>query len=185
MDEPHFRHTDLTSAFGPADEPEAGLAPDGPTDTPSWAELTALPPKHRRPRIGALGLIAIAAGLVLVAALVGLLILVRSEQGQVMFTTTDPHGGNSCIVIDRVSTVPAGTHAWMVMMLGDRLDDQPLTMDVLHDGAPYWSYTWPISDSQGRMCTYSDDLASYPPGTWTFTFTHAGKTEATGTLTIT
>jgi hypothetical protein len=129
-------------------------------------------------------MVGIAGAAAVVAVFVAIVLIVRSEQGQVMFTTTDPNGGNSCVVLDRVSSVNAGTHSWMVAMLQQPLDDQPLTVYVTHDGAWSWSYTWPVDQSKGRQCTWGYDMATYAPGTWTFTFTHAGKTEATGTLII-
>ena len=163
---------------------EAGIEPGTPTDTPSWAEITALPPRRRGPRIGIVGLIAIVGAFAILALLAGLLLLLRSEQGQVMFTTTDPNGGNSCVVTNRVSTVNAGTHAWMVVMFNAPMDDKPLTVDIVHDGMWVFSYTWPVEQSKGRQCTWGEDMAADTPGTWTYTFTRDGKTEASGTLTI-
>lgn len=173
-----------SAAANASDRPESALEQGTPGDARSWAEITAVPPRRRSPRVGAFGLIAIVGVLAIVAASTALLLVLRSEQGQVMFTTTDPNGGNSCVVIDRVSTVEAGRHVWMVVMFMEPMDDKPLTVDIYHDGALVWSYTWPVDVSKGRYCTWGDDMAGYPVGTWTYTFTHDGKIEASGTLTI-
>lgn len=168
----------------PADGPESTLEPETDPTSRSWAEITAVPPRQRGPRVGAFRIIAIVGVLTLVAAFVALSVVLRNEQGQVMFTTTDPNGGNGCVVLDKVSAVDRGTHVWMVVMFNGPMDDKPITMQMWHNGGYYWGYTWPVDDSKGRMCTWGDDMFAYPSGTWRYTFTHGDETEASGTLTI-
>jgi hypothetical protein len=184
VDEPG-REGDLPTAQ-PPESPEPGSQPGARSDTPPWPEW-GLPADRGRhlPRIGLIGVALLAGGLVIVAAFAWLTLFVSAEQGQVLFTTTDPGSGTGCIVFDRVTTIRAGTHAWMVVVFKRPMDDKPLTVQVSRNAVAVWSYTWPVSESKGRGCTYSWDLADFPAGAWTFTFTHDGQLEASGTLIIT
>lgn len=188
MDEPHFRHTDMTSASAapPPDDVWSGLEFSAPGETPPPDPWAAPLPKKPGPRIGAVRLVLLLVGVVVVAALGALLYTVNGEKGQVMFTTTDPNGGNGCIVLNRVTTVRAGTHVWMVAMFTQPIDDRPMSIQIAYNGAVYWSYAWPPGAGKGGMCTWEpEDLADFPRGVYTFTFIRGGTVEMSGTLTIT
>ncbi len=155
----------------------------GAARPPAWLELPS-PPRGRF-RIGPIAALL----LILVVATGGYLLWVTyrfsSEHGQVMFTTVDPGGGNGCYVVDRVTSVPAGSNVWMVVVFDRPLGDEPARMDISWNGSPYWSYTWPLEDSQGRLCTYSEDLYWLPSGQWEFAFYRGAVLETSGTLEIT
>jgi hypothetical protein len=174
------------AAARPPDDVWAGLDFSGPGETPPFDPWTAPLPKKSGPRIGAVWLILLFVCVLAVAGLGALLYTVNSEKGQVMFTTTDPNGGNGCVVLSRVTTVPRGTHAWMVAMFAQPVDDRSMSVEVAYNGAVYWSYTWPPGTGKGAMCTWEPrDLAYFPRGSFTFTFIRGGAVEMSGTLTIT
>lgn len=187
MDDPHSRHTDLTGAgTPPPDDVWSGLEFSQPGETPHLDPWAAPLPKKSGPRIGAVWLILLLGCVVVVAGLGALLYTVNGEKGQVMFTTTDPNGGNGCVVLNRVTTVPAGTHVWMVAMFTQPVDDRSMSVEVAYNGAVYWSYTWPAGTGKGAMCTWGpQDLAYFPRGVYTFRFLRGGSLEMSGTLTIT
>ena len=169
----------LTPGAGPE-----SVEPDDSSASPTWAELTALPPKAPGTGINLLGLTIVVGGLIIVALLAGLVFVMRSEQGKVMFTTTDPNGGNSCVVTNQVTTISQGTHAWMVAVFTSPIGDQTITVQVTKNNVYVWSYTWPIETARGGNCTWGPDMATYEPGRWTFAFSRDGKVEESGTLTI-
>ena len=187
MDEPHFRHTDLTSAAAaPPDDVWSGLEFSRPGEAPPPDPWSAPLPTKSGPRIGALPLILLLVFALVVAGLGALMYTINSEKWQVMFTTTDPNGGNGCVVLNRVTTVPRGTHVWMVAMFTQPVDDRTMSVEIAYNGSVYWSYTWPTGTGKGAMCTWEpQDLAYFPSGTFTFTFIRGGAVEMSGTLTIT
>jgi hypothetical protein len=165
--------------FEPSSRVEAG------SGSPTWAELTAVPPSRGSgPRIGVFGLVFLVGILAIFAVVATIFITFNNQRGQVLFTTVDPNGGNSCVVTSKVTTISAGTHAWMVAVFKSPVKDEQITVEARRDGVYVWSYTWPVEVVRGGNCTWGEDLASYPAGTWTFTFTRNGALEERGTITI-
>jgi hypothetical protein len=164
--------------------PWAGM--DAAALSPTWAELTALPPSHRSgPRIGGATLIVMLGGLAILAVLAGILFMYGSEKGQVMFTTIDPNGGNGCVVTNRVTAIDRGTHAWMVVVFKSPVGKDQMSVQFRQNGVYLGAYTWPVEEEFEKAgCTWGEDLATYEPGDWTFTILRNGKVEEEGTLTI-
>ena len=166
--------------------PAAPAEAEAAAPSPTWAELTALPPSSRSgPRIGGFSLIFMLGALAIVAVVAGLLFTFASERGQVMFTTTDPNGGNACIVTNKVTAIDRGTHAWVVVVFKRPVGQDHMSIQFRQNGAYVWAYTWPSSEkAEQGSCTWGEDLATYDPGTWTFTVLRNGTVEEEGTITI-
>lgn len=129
--------------------------------------------------------------LVVVGILVALGVASRflpNNDGKVLFTTKQPQAGFSCGDIPAtVTSMSAGTHAWVVVVFKDKMDDQPVTLEATLNGqlvaAPS---TLPVSKTNGEKCLADNetDLAQLPPGTYKFTVRHRGEVESEGTLTV-
>ena len=166
--------------------PSAPAEAEAVAPSPTWAELTALPPSSRSgPRIGGFSLIFMLGALAIVAVVAGILFTFASERGQVMFTTTDPNGGNSCIVTNRVTAIDRGTHAWMVVVFKRPVGKDQMSVQFRQNGVYMGGYTWPSSEeTEQGSCTWGEDLATYDPGAWTFTVLRNETVEEEGTITI-
>jgi hypothetical protein len=153
---------------------------------PAPDSLWTAPPRPLRRsglRLGPLAIALLAIPVVIAVAFGAYLYTLNGERGQVMFTTNDPNG--SCVVTSRVTSVPAGTHVWMVAMFKDVLGEEPVGATADWNGVPYWSYAWPVEETTGVICIRAQDLAGLPQGTMTVNFTRGGKFEMSGTLTFT
>jgi len=173
----------------PSGEPprpaEAGFEVAQSEPSPTWAELTALPKVNRGlPRISPVNLVFIVGAVAVLAFLGSIFFTFSSEVGQVMFTTTDPNGGNSCVVTSRVTSINRGEHVWLVAVFKEPIGHDQLTLEYRQNGVYKGAYNWPVEDTEGGSCTWSEDLAYYPPGTWKFTFLRNGQFEEEGSITI-
>jgi hypothetical protein len=158
----------------------AGQPPAFPEGT-GWA--AAAPAPKGRSKLWIVG--AIVAGIVALG-IIGAIFL-PSNAGKVLFTTTKPQEGYSCNSIpNTVTSINVGTHAWVVIVFKEKMDDQPVTLEASLNGETLGSSPISVSETKGESCLadVETDLSTLPAGTYKFTVKHRGEVEAEGTLTI-
>jgi hypothetical protein len=157
----------------------------GPTGPAGPAvDWSGAPPQKTRSKLWRVGTaIGVVVVLLVVAAVVGALL--PNQKGKVLFVTDQPSQGTSCRFDHTVTSMDAGTHAWLVIVFKDTMDDQPVTAEIFYNGLSTGSYTWPVSETKGLDCGYDDtDLSDLQPGEYKVVVTHRGEVEAEGTLTV-
>jgi hypothetical protein len=179
-------------AQGPAIDPATGApAPGAPAPGAPWAPGGAMPATWAAPaptssgkgkRIGILGAV------VAVIVIVGLAVafLMPSQSGKVLFVTTEPASGGSCSFSNTVTTINQGQDAWVVINFKEnKMDSQPVTLDITKDGVALPEIAYSVSDTQGMGCVFdSENLNTWPAGDYKFTVNHGGSVDATGELVI-
>lgn len=192
MDESDTRQRQSPSPWPPTEptepptEPPGTLRPPGaPQGYPTTAGWAAPPPPRRRSRLAIVVGVIVVGVVALIAVGAVLSFLQPSQAGKVVFVTTEPKQGDSCHFNNTVTTINAGTHAWVVIVFREKMDDQPVSVTLSYNGESLAPIPYAVSDTKGLACIADRaDLGIFPAGTWKFTVTHRGETEAEGTLTI-
>jgi hypothetical protein len=169
-------------------QPEFPGVPDGqpPLAQPGqgWVPVSDAYPAKGRSKLWIV-VLAIVGGVIALAAIIWFL---PGNDGKVLFTTKQPQAGFSCGDIpDTVTSMSKGTHAWVVVVFKEKMDDQPVTLEATLNGQLLASpETLPVSKTNGQKCLADNetDLAQLPPGTYKFTVRHRGEVESEGTLTV-
>jgi hypothetical protein len=127
------------------------------------------------------------AGLLLVAAiLVAGTLLLRSPAGHVYFSG-DPYDQASgrCGFAAPVTTIDAARPFYMIAFFNDTLaPGNAYTLTITRDGAPFRDSGEQTATARFQCYVEQDALGPLDPGIYEFTFTHAGRVEAEGSLTI-
>ena len=177
----------------PAAPDPIGAPPPFPGEVPTpaapWAPGTPMPgapwvapkPAGGRRRLGIIAVVIV----VIVAAIVAVGLLLPSQAGKVVFVTTAPHSGDRCNFGNTVTSINQGTDAWVVIVFKNKMDDQPVSLDISMNGTAFPTYTYPVSNTQGFGCVVEEtSLKVFPAGDYKFVAHHRGEVEAEGELVI-
>ena len=165
----------------PGDDFDSELARSD-DDRPGSATGSPRGPSRRR-RIMVLA----TSGAIVVAIVISAgLLLLRSPAGRVYFSS-DPYdqAGRGCQFGTPITSTTSARPFYMIAFFSDTLDPgESYSLAITRDGAAYRDSGEMAADKGFQCYVEQDALGPLDPGVYRFTFTHAGKVEAEGSLTV-
>ena len=110
---------------------------------------------------------------------------INSPAGHVYFSKTAyDQGSNTCQFSSPIDTAATTDSFYMIAAFNDTLEvGDSYTLTATKDGQPYGSQD-ATADTKFNCYIEKGPLGPLAAGTYKFTFTHGGKTEAEGTMTV-
>lgn len=147
--------------------------------------FTILSPRRagRRRRIMVLAISGVIVAAIVISA--GLLIL-RSPAGHVYFSSDRyDQGGRDCQFGTPITSTTSSRPFYMIAFFSDTLrQGDSYSLAIARDGVAYRDSGEMAADKGFQCYVEQDVLGPLDPGVYRFTFTHAGKVEAEGSLTV-
>jgi hypothetical protein len=162
------------------------MEPDSPPPDEGAEAIAAGPSRGRSGTVRRISVVVIAA-LVLVAAIVvaGTLLL-RSPAGHVYFSA-DPYdqASGKCQFAAPMTTADAAQPFYMIAFFSDTLAaGDSYSLAITRDGAAVRDSGELTATAKFQCYVEAEALGPLDPGLYEFTFTHAGKVEAAGSITV-
>jgi len=166
--------------------PPAWGVPDSPygAPPPAWGVPAPAAPARKGPPRRLIAAVVAIIVVVVIGALA--LAVLRSDDGKVQFSkTTYDQSKTTCHMDNAITTANAGDTIYMIAAFKDTLDaGQSFTLTVTKDGQKFGDSSPTSLPTQFNCYIEQTGINLSDPGSYKFTFSKDGKTEAEGTLTV-